>query len=80
MPQGGLEQAAAAANVDLNSVYLMIGALIIMNIGAIGTGLIFFIKVAWAASKYDSRIIKLEADMNAAHAKIRDLEVKRGKR
>lgn len=66
------------ATADLNSIYLLVGTLVVMNIGAIGTGVVFLIRMAWTASKYDSRIVKLEQDMNAAHEKIRKAENGKG--
>lgn len=59
------------ASVDLNSLYLIVGTLIVMNVGAIGTGLVFLGKFIWRLSKYDSRIEKMEKDINAAHKKLR---------
>lgn len=60
------------AQLDWANVYLVVGALVVMNIGAIGTGLVFVIRLVWTAAKYDSRIEKMEKDINAAHQKIRE--------
>ena len=73
MPTPELENLSA---VDMNAVYLIIGTLVVMNVGAIGGGFVFLVKMAWRASKYDSRIIKMENDLHAAHNKIRELEHK----
>lgn len=43
-----------------------------MNLGAITTGIWFIIKLVWRAAKYDSRIDKMEKDINAAHRKLRE--------
>lgn len=63
-----MEQLSA---VDLNSIYLIVGTLVVMNLGAIGTGLVFVIKLVWNLAKYDSRIERMEKDINAAHKKLR---------
>lgn len=65
-------QAEALSQADLNSLYLIVGTLVVMNLGAIGTGLVFVFKLIWRAAKYDSRIEKMERDINAAHQKLRD--------
>lgn len=61
------------AELDLQGVYLVVGALIVMNIGAIGGALWFVIKLVWNAAKYDSRIEKMEKDINAAHQALRKI-------
>lgn len=60
------------AQIEWANVYLVVGALVVMNVGAIGTGLVFVVRLVWTASKYDSRIEKMEKDINAAHQKIRE--------
>ena len=62
------------AQTDVNNIYLIIGTMVVMNIGAIGGGIWLLIKLVWGAAKYDSRIQKMENDINAAHSKIRHLE------
>lgn len=64
-----LDQTAA---IDWGNFYLIVGALVVMNMGAIGGGVVLLIKLVWAASKYDSRIQKMEKDINAAHQKLRE--------
>lgn len=62
------------AQTDVNNIYLIVGTLVVMNIGAIGTGLVVIIRLVWNAAKFHSRIEMLEKDVNAAHSKIRQLE------
>ena len=62
------------AQVDLNSIYLIVGTLIVMNLGALGTGVAFLVKIVWNASQLYARIDRLEKDLNEAHSKIRRLE------
>lgn len=60
-----------ASKADMQGLYLIIGTLVVMNVGAIGTGLIFVMKLIWRAAKYDSRIERMEKDIDAAHKKLR---------
>lgn len=59
------------SKADMQGLYLIVGTLVVMNIGAIGTGLVFIMKLIWKASKYDSRIERMEKDINEAHKRIR---------
>lgn len=61
-------------NVDMSNVYLVVGTLIVMNIGAIGTGLAFVIKLVWIAAKYDSRVEKMENDVHNAFKMIKEIK------
>ena len=55
-------------------LYTMIGALIVGNVGTIGVVLKASHKLAWWASKVDSRIDSNEKDINTAHKAIRDVK------
>lgn len=59
------------AHIEWGNLYLIVGALVVMNLGAIGTGLVFVIRLVWRLAKYDSRIQKMEKDLDAAHQKLR---------
>lgn len=65
------------AATDLNGLYLVVGTLFVMNLGAVGTGLVFLFKFIWNAASYktaiDKDVEKLRTDLNAAHEKIREL-------
>ena len=60
--------------IEASNVYLAVGTMVVMNIGAIGTGLIFIIKLVWIAAKYDSRIERMEKDINNAFGLIKDFK------
>lgn len=68
------ESALAAAGIDMSNVYLVVGTLIVMNLGAIGTGLAFIIKLVWLAAKYDSRVERMEKDLHNAFAMIKEIK------
>lgn len=55
-------------------VYTMVGVLIIGNLGTIGVVLKASHKLAWWASKVDSKIDANEKDINNAHKAIRDVK------
>ena len=61
-----------------SSVYVIIGTLIVANIGTVVTIFYGIGKVVWFISKLDSRVESLEKDMsrdvNAAHQAIRDIK------
>jgi hypothetical protein len=65
-----------APEFDLSTIYMIVGTLVVMNLGGLGTGLLFVIRGTWAAARMYARIEKLESDVNMAHRKIRDLEKK----
>jgi hypothetical protein len=69
-----ITQTKDVAQMDVTSVYVIIGFLIVMNVGAIGTGLAFVLKLVWSAAKFHSQIERIEKDLNAAHEKIRKME------
>lgn len=62
------------AQTDVNNIYMIVGTLIVMNIGGIAGALWLIIKLVWNAAKYDSKVEKMKADIDAAHVKIRQLE------
>lgn len=59
------------SKAELDNLYLLVGALVVLNLGAIGGFILFLFKLVWRAAKYDSRIEKMESDINAAFKKIR---------
>ena len=63
-----------AKQIDLSNVYMVVGTLVVLNIGAVGTGLVFIIRLVWIAAKYDSRIEKMERDLNRAFKNIKELK------
>ena len=69
-----MNEIAKIAEVDLTNVYLVVGALVIMNLGGLFGAFWFLLKVAWVASKYDSRIEKMETDIHQAFVKIKELK------
>lgn len=66
------------AQTDIKTIYLIVGTLVLTNLGTIGGAFLFFIKLSWNVaiqkSKYDIAIDILRKDMNAAHEKIRRME------
>lgn len=66
------------ALIDLKGVYIIVGTLVLTNLGTIGGGFLFFIKLSWKVAvqktTYDLELQTLRKDMNAAHEKIRRLE------
>lgn len=66
------------AQTDIKTIYLIVGTLVLTNLGTIGGAFLFFIKLSWNVAiqktKYDVELDILKKDMNAAHAKIRRLE------
>lgn len=67
---------ANAPGFDISTVYMIVGTLVVMNLGGLGTGLFFVIRATWAAARMYARIERLEQDVNAAHKKIRDMDGK----
>jgi SpoU rRNA methylase family enzyme len=69
--------ANAAATQIPSSVYVIIGTLIVANIGTVVTIFYGIGKVVWFISKLDSRVEVLERetakDIDAAHQAIRDI-------
>ena len=72
--------ATAAAMQVPSSVYVIIGTLIVANVGTVVTIVYGIGKVVWFIAKLDSRVAVLETDhtkdLNSAFKKIRDLESK----
>lgn len=60
--------------VDLTKLYWMVGALIVTNIGTVGSVLYMMGKALWWVSKLDSRVAQNTKDVNAAHARLREVE------
>ncbi|MAF91159.1 MAG: hypothetical protein CL674_14520 [Bdellovibrionaceae bacterium] len=71
-----IEKIEQVANLDLSNIYITVGVLIFMNLGAIGTGIIFLVRLVWIASKYDSKMEKVEKDLNNAFEKIKEKNTK----
>jgi len=61
-----------------SSVYIIIGTLIVANLGTVVSIFYGVGKVVWFIAKLESRVESLEKDMskdvNAAHAAIRDIK------
>lgn len=64
------------AQIDLSSLYYLIGAVVVMNLGTIVTIIVTLVKGAFQAGKVMQTIDRLKQDNNNAHKKIRDLENK----
>lgn len=60
------------AQVNMESLYVVVGTLVVMNLGAIGAGLFTMIRLSFYAGRLIQRIDKMELDINAAHRKLRD--------
>lgn len=64
--------------IDFTKFYLIIGALIVLNIGTIVSIVFAAFKITWNLSKILTELKSVTdqntKDTNAAHAKIRDLE------
>lgn len=60
--------------MDMTPVYIIIGSLIVANIGTIVTVVISALKLAAAWGKMQARLEENTKDINAAHGKIRDIE------
>ena len=60
--------------VDLTKLYWMVGAVIVTNIGAVGSVLYMMGKALWWVSKLDSRVEQNSKDVNAAHKRLREIE------
>ena len=60
------------AQVDMTAIYIIVGTLVVTNLGAI----ISLFKVVFHAGKVMQTIDRLKQDNNQAHKKIRDLENK----
>lgn len=56
------------------SIYLVIGILVIFNMGTIITVLVGAGKGLWWLSKLEERVKKTEKDVDHAHVKIRNVE------
>ena len=62
------------ATPDFTNFYIAAGALVITNVGTIGTILFYGMKALWWVSKLDSRVEANTKDVNAAHKAIRDIK------
>lgn len=57
-----------------NSFYYLVGTLIIANIGAIGSLLVFGGKLVWFFAQLDMKVKKNSQDINMAFKEIRELK------
>ena len=75
----GAEATSVIAQIP-SSFYVIVGGLVLANLGTVVTIFYGIGKVVWFISKLDSRVEFLEKDMakdvNAAHAAIRDIKNK----
>lgn len=60
--------------MDEKTFAYTVGALIIANLGTIGTVLYAAAKGVWFIAKLDSKVKETEKDVTAAHEKIRSIE------
>lgn len=60
--------------VDLSNVYVIVGVLVIFNIGTIASAFYAAGKIIWWLSKLDSKVAQNTKDVNAAHTTIRELK------
>jgi len=60
---------------DLTSFYWIVGAMIVTNIGTIGTIFFWAAKALWWVSKLDSQVQLNKKDINAAHKAIKEISV-----
>ena len=58
---------------DLESVYWIVGAMVVASVGTIGATLFAAAKGIWWLSKLDSRVKQNTKDVNEAHSKVRQL-------
>lgn len=77
----GIGDAGAAAIAQIpTSFYVIVGGLVLANLGTVVTIFYGIGKVIWFLAKMDSRIAAIETeypkDINAAFQKIRDLEAR----
>ncbi len=54
--------------------YWFIGFLIVTNIGALGSAVVLLVKVSFNLGMFKERMDRNQADVNAAHQKIREIE------
>ncbi len=67
------------AEVDMGTVYFVVGTLIVTNLGTIGTVIGFAIKLSFKAGEFFQKISKMQQDLNMLYKKINDIENKNGK-
>lgn len=60
---------------DLNTIYWVVGTIVVANIGTIGAVLFAAAKVIWWIAKLDARVHTNTKDVNNAHKKIRENEI-----
>jgi len=59
---------------DLSKIYVIVGSLVVMNIGTIGSIMYASFKLVWWLSSLNSSVKEQGKDINEAHKKIRALE------
>lgn len=57
---------------DLSNVYMVVGILVIFNLGTIASAFYAAGKIIWWISKLDSKVEQNTRDVNAAHAGLRE--------
>lgn len=62
------------AAIDIDKVYWIVGTLVVMNLGTIGSIIVGGARALWFVSKLHSQIEQNTRDINAAHQKIREFE------
>ena len=58
--------------VDLSNVYIIVGILVVFNLGTIATVLYTAAKIVWWVSKLDSRVGQNEKDVKIAYKDLRE--------
>lgn len=61
-------------DMDMSKIYVLIGSLVVMNIGTIGSIMWASIRLVWWLSSLNSTVKEQGKDINEAHKKIRTLE------
>lgn len=59
---------------DLSRFYWLVGAMIVMNFGQILAFAGAAFRGVWWLAKLEARVASTEKDVNAAHARLRDIE------
>lgn len=69
-----MEPDTAIQVVDLTKIYWVVGAMIVTNIGAIGSMAMAGIRFTWWLAKLEAQVHENSKDIHAAHKNIRRLE------
>lgn len=64
------------ANLDLTTVYGIIGVIVVAQFGTIITVMLWLMKGVWWASQKNTEVEQLKKDVNSAFTKIRETQEK----